>query len=140
MASGSAVVVGLDRVFGFAGFGGGGGDAQLVLLKADLDGAGALVGKLRDALDGRLEVRGADGDALVVLLGKHRLIVGELAGELARGEQTGAETEEESGLVFGKLHKFDLRGVEQREQLDHCLARDQGLQLACNVEGKALLR
>src|SRR4051812_44012529 len=41
-----------DGVFGFAGLGGGAGDAEFVLLQAQLDGAGALVGELRHALDG----------------------------------------------------------------------------------------
>ena len=49
---GVEVVGGFDGVFGFAGFGGGAGDLQLVLLQANLDGAGALVGELGDALDG----------------------------------------------------------------------------------------
>ena len=50
---GVVVVGGFDDVFGLAGVGGLGGELELVLLEADLDGAGALVGELGYALDGR---------------------------------------------------------------------------------------
>ena len=48
---GVVVVGGFDGVFGLAGVGGGAGELELVLLEADLDGAGALVGELGYALD-----------------------------------------------------------------------------------------
>ena len=49
---GVVVVGGLDGVLGLAGVGGAGGEFELVGFEADLDGAGALVGELGDALDG----------------------------------------------------------------------------------------
>ena len=43
----------LDRIFRFAGFGRRRRDFQLILLQPQANGARALVGKLRDALDSR---------------------------------------------------------------------------------------
>ena len=75
------VVVGrLDGVFGLAGVGGGDGELELVLLQADLDRSGALVGKLRYALDASPSgPPTADDDELVVVARQHGLVVRELA-------------------------------------------------------------
>src|SRR5208283_2279867 len=85
------VVRSLDGVFGLAGVSGGAGELELVLFEADLDGTGALVGELGDALDAAHQVLGADDDELVVVAREDGLVVGELAGELARGEHASAD-------------------------------------------------
>ena len=81
-----AVVVGFEGVFGFAAFGGGGGELQFAFLELDTDGAGALVGELGYAGDGGAKVFAVYGDALAIVLGQDSFLVGELSGELARGQ------------------------------------------------------
>ncbi len=80
---------------------------ELVLFEADLDGAGALVGELRDALDGTHQVFRADDDELVVVAREDGLVVGELAGELAAGEDAAADAEEEGLVVVGEVEGLD---------------------------------
>ena len=129
-------VLGLNRVLGFAGFGGRGRDAKFIVLEAHFDGTGTFVGKLRDALDSCLQVHCTNADALVVFFREDGFVIGELASQLPRGEQAGAEAEKERGFILGKLHKLDIRRVEQGKQLNHCLPWDQGLEFARNVEGE----
>ena len=50
----------------------------------------------------------ADDDELVVVARQHGLVVGELAGELAAGEDAAADAEEERLLVVGKLERLGL--------------------------------
>ena len=71
-----------------------------------------------------------DDDEFVVVARQDGFVVGELAGELARGEDAAADTEEEGLLVVGELDGFDLGGVEEREQLAEGLARDEGFLFA----------
>ena len=85
------------------------GELELVLLQANLDGARALVGKLRDALDGAHQVFAAHDDELVVVARQNGLVVGELPGELAAGEHAAADAEEERLLVVGELDGVRLR-------------------------------
>src|SRR5579871_1956576 len=125
-----AVVRGLEGIFGLASFGGGGGEFQLAFLQAQADGAGALIGELGDALDGGVEVVAVESGEFVVVLGKDGFEVGELAGELARGEQARADAEEEGGFVLGKVNAFDFGGVDEGLQLVHALFGDEGLHLA----------
>ena len=115
------VVGGFDGVFGLAGVGGGAGELELVLLEADLDGAGALVGELRYALDGAHEVFAADDDELVVVAGQDGLVVGELAGELAAGEDAAADAEEEGLVVVGELEGLGVGVGEQARELASAL-------------------
>ena len=115
----------LDGVFGLTGLGGGGGDLQLVLLDAHLDGAGALVGELRDALDGRGEICAAHDYKFVVVARHDGFVVGELAGELAAGEDAMADAEEERRIVLGKLDDFSFGVAEERLQLLQSLAWDE---------------
>ena len=76
---GIALIAGFERVFGFAGFGGGGGKFDFALFQPQAHGARALVGELGHAGDGRAQLVAGQGDALVVVLGQHRFVVGELA-------------------------------------------------------------
>ena len=117
------------RVFGLAGFGGGGGELQLALFEPEADGAGALVGELGYARDGRAEFVALDEDRLGDVFGQHGFVVGELAGELARGQQARADAEEERGFVFGEVDGLDV-GVEQGLEFVHRFLRDQRLHLA----------
>src|SRR6202008_2918769 len=106
------------------------GDAELVLLQAELDGAGALVGELGDALNGAGEIFRADDDELVVVARQNGFVVGELAGELARGEDALADAEEELVLIVGELDLLGVGARQQRLQFSERLARDEGLLLA----------
>ncbi len=92
-----------------------GRELELVLLEADLDGAGALVGELGDALDATHQVFAADDDELVVVARQDGLVVGELAGELAAGEHAAADAEEERLVVVGEVEGLGLGGVQQAE-------------------------
>src|SRR5204862_541200 len=102
------------RVFGFAAFGGGGGKLQFAFLELDADGAGALVGELGHAGDGGAEVFAIYGDALAVVLGQDSFVVGELSGELARGQQARADAGGERGFIFGKVDCLGACAVTQR--------------------------
>ncbi len=133
---GVVVVGGFDGVFGFAGVGGLGGELELVLLEADLDGAGALVGELGDALDAAHEVFGADDDELVVVARQDGFVVWKLPGELAAGEDAAADLEEEGGVVVGELHGFGVGGAEEAGELAEGFAGDEGFLFAGDaVEG-----
>jgi hypothetical protein len=115
----------VDGVFALSGLGGVGADFEFVAFEAKADGAGALVGKLGDALNGRGELAGADDGKLGVVARHDRLKVGELAGELAGAERAVADTEEECVLVVGKLDGLGLGGVEQLLQFLERFARNQ---------------
>src|SRR5205814_6863721 len=74
-----AVVIGFEGVFGFAAFGGGGGELQFAFLELDTDGAGALVGELGYAGDGGAKVFAVYGVAIAYVFGRVSFVVGELA-------------------------------------------------------------
>ncbi len=100
-------------------------DFELVAFEAQADGAGALVGKLRDALDGRGQFTGAHHGELGVVARHHGLKVGELAGELARAQGAMADAEEQRVLVVGKLDLFGIGVRQQLLQLLQGLARNE---------------
>ena len=135
---GVVVVGGFDDVFGLASVGGLGGEFELVLFEADLDGSGALVGELGYTLDAGHEVFRADDDELGVVAGEDGFVVGELAGELAAGEDAAAYFEEEGLVVVSELERGGVGGGEQAGELGEGLAGDQGLLFAGDaVEGLA---
>ncbi len=70
------------------------------------------------------------GDALAIVLGQDSFVVGELAGELARGQQARADAEVERGFIFGKVDRLGVCTVEQRFQLVHGFLGDEGFHLA----------
>ena len=69
-------------------------------------------------------------DALVIVLGQDGFEVGELSGELARGEQARTDAEEKSGVVFGELDGFGVGGIEQGLEFVHRFFGDEGFHLA----------
>ena len=72
-------------------------------------------------------------DELVVVAGHDGFVVGELAGELAAGEDAVADAEEERVLVVGELDGFGLSGAEERLKLAEGLARDEDALFAADA-------
>ncbi len=89
------------------------GDFHFAFFQLQAYRARAFVGKLGDAKDGRVQVGIVQRNALVVVFGQDGFEVGELSGELARGEQARSDAEEESGIVLGELNIFGVGGIEQ---------------------------
>ncbi len=88
----------------------------------------------------RHEVFAADDDELVVVAREDGFVVGELAGELAAGEDAAADAEEEGLLVVGEVEGLGVGVAEQAEELAEGLAGDEGLLLAGDAfEGLAEL-
>ena len=126
-------VGGFDDVFRLSGFCRGGGDLHFVLLETHLDGAGALVGELGDALNGTHEVFAANDGELVVVAWQDRFVIGKLAGELARGEGAVTDTEKEGVVIVGVFKGFVFGVREQGLKLGECLAWDEGLLFAVDI-------
>ena len=76
------------------------------------------------------EVFGADDDELVVVAGEDGFVVGELAGELAAGEDAAGDAEEEGLVVVAELEGGGVGGGEQAGELGEGLAGDEGLLFA----------
>jgi len=71
----------LDVFFRFAVFGARRGDFDAVTADGEFDCVRALIGKLRDALDGIAELAALDCDGLIVVARQDGLVIRELAGE-----------------------------------------------------------
>ena len=67
---------------------------------------------------------------LLLSRGEDGLVVGELAGELAAGEDAVADAEEEGGVVVGEVEGFGVGGAEEGVEFGEGLAGDEGLLLA----------
>src|SRR6266849_1769751 len=109
-----ALVFLLDRFLGLAVFGAGGGKLEALLGERELYRVRTLVGELRDAPQGIVQLAAFQNDGLIVLPRQHGLVVGKLTGEHARNQQPRPHLEEEVVVVAGKLDLAVVAGFSRK--------------------------